>query len=100
MDDLAQPVVPLPMDGVIDLHTFRPRDVGELLDCFLEASLANGFRKVRIIHGKGTGALRESVHAILARDPRVAEYALAGEALGSWGATIATLRPPAGPPAA
>jgi DNA mismatch repair protein MutS2 len=45
------------------------------------------------VHGKGTGALRRQVHALLARLPEVSSYALAGEAGGGWGATLVTLLP-------
>jgi dsDNA-specific endonuclease/ATPase MutS2 len=46
---------------------------------------------VRIIHGKGTGTLRTTVHAILQRSPLVKSYHLGNETTGSWGATMATL---------
>ena len=46
----------------------------------------------RIIHGKGIGTLRETVHAILKKDPGVERFELAGQGEGSWGATIAWLR--------
>jgi DNA-nicking Smr family endonuclease len=84
--------VPLPLDGVLDLHTFRPGDVGELVPAWIGACLGAGLRDLRIIHGKGTGALRQSVHALLARDPRVAAFRPAGEDAGGWGATLVTLR--------
>jgi dsDNA-specific endonuclease/ATPase MutS2 len=48
---------------------------------------------VRVVHGKGTGALRRQVHALLGRTPEVASFALAGESAGGWGATLVTLRP-------
>jgi dsDNA-specific endonuclease/ATPase MutS2 len=54
-----------------------------------------GIFEVRIIHGKGTGALRRTVHAVLSRLPEVASFGLAMETAGGWGATIVTLYPPA-----
>lgn len=84
--------VELPIDGTLDLHTFRPGDVKDLLPEYLALCREKGIHEVRIIHGKGTGALRETVHAILKRMPEVASFRLAGESGGSWGATIATLR--------
>jgi DNA-nicking Smr family endonuclease len=95
--------VPLPIDGALDLHTFRPAQVKEVVLDYLAACREQGILRVRIIHGKGIGALRQTVHAILARHPDVVSYGLAGEAFGGWGATIAHLRPlprPGAPPEA
>ncbi len=86
------PVV-LPLDGVLDLHTFAPREVGRLVPAWLAECRAHGILEVRIIHGKGTGVLRERVHRVLDRDPSVLGYRLAGEDGGGWGATLATLAP-------
>jgi len=51
---------------------------------------------VRIIHGKGIGQLRQTVHAILAKHPDVISFSLAGEAYGGSGATFVTLPPSKG----
>lgn len=91
-DDEHEPVE-LPIDGTLDLHTFQPRDVKELVPHYLSACRECGILQVRIIHGKGTGALRETVHAILKRLPGVESFRLAGENGGGWGATIVTLEP-------
>lgn len=80
--------VPIPIDGVLDLHTFLPSEIGELVPDYLAACREQGILTVRIIHGKGIGNLRRSVHAILSRSPLVASYRLAGEDAGGWGATI------------
>jgi dsDNA-specific endonuclease/ATPase MutS2 len=77
---------------VLDLHTFQPRDVKSLVPDYLEACRERGIFEVRIIHGKGTGALRETVHAALGRIEWVESYGLAGEMAGGWGATIVRLR--------
>jgi len=90
--DGAAPV-PLPITGELDLHTFRPQDIGELIPAYLEECAARRIREVRIIHGKGTGTLRTTVHAALGRIPRVASFRLGDERTGSWGATLVTLRP-------
>jgi len=84
------PEVRLPIDGTLDLHTFRPEDLGSLIPEYIEACLENGIYRIRIIHGKGTGNLRRSVHALLERNPHVREYSLAGDRSG-WGATLVEL---------
>ena len=75
------------------MHTFRPSDLGELIPAYLEACAARGLRTVRVIHGKGTGTLRTTVHALLSRSPRVASFRLGDEHTGGWGATLVTLAP-------
>jgi DNA-nicking Smr family endonuclease len=91
---MANPeTIELPIDGTLDLHTFHPRDVKELVPDYLAACRKKGILQVRIIHGKGTGALRRTVHAVLDRLPIVASFRLAGEGGGEWGATICLLRP-------
>ncbi|MBN2494461.1 MAG: Smr/MutS family protein [Deltaproteobacteria bacterium] len=88
--------VEIPIDGTLDLHTFHPRELKELLPDYLEACRERGILQVRIVHGKGTGSLRRSVHAILSRLDCVADFRLADERAGSWGATLVALRPRAG----
>ncbi len=85
--------VEVPINGTLDLHTFRPAEVRDLVPDYLAACRERGILQVRIIHGKGTGVLREKVHAILGRMPEVVSFRLAGEDGGGWGATIVTLRP-------
>jgi dsDNA-specific endonuclease/ATPase MutS2 len=84
--------VELPINGVLDLHTFHPRDVKDLVPDYLGLCRDRGILQVRIIHGKGTGALRETVHALLRRSPIVRRFSLADETGGGWGATVVELR--------
>ncbi len=89
--------VEIPIDGTLDLHHFDPRQIKELIQDYLAACQAKGLLEVRLIHGKGTGALRRTVHALLARHPEVLSFSLAHELFGGWGATVVRLRPPATP---
>ena len=90
-EEIAPEVVVVPITDELDLHTFLPRDIPSLIPEYLEECARLGFREVRIIHGKGTGVLRRTVHAALDRHPLVASYRHAGERAGRWGATLVVL---------
>jgi len=90
----ADDPVEMPIDGALDLHTFHPGEVKALIPDYIAACRERGILQVRIIHGKGTGALRRTVHSILAKTSAVLSYQLADESGGSWGATIVFLKPP------
>ena len=85
--------IQLPIDGVLDLHTFHPRDVKELVSDYLAECRARGILQVRIIHGKGIGNLRRTVHAIVSKHPEVLSFTLDHPQFGGWGATLVQLRP-------
>lgn len=87
-----EPPVEIPITGELDLHTFRPADLGVLIPAYLEACRARRITTVRIIHGKGTGTLRTTVHALLQRSPLVHSFQLADETAGGWGATLVQLK--------
>ena len=69
------------------------REIKELIPDYLQACLEKEIYRVRIIHGKGTGSLRRTVHALLDRETCVSSYRLADESAGSWGATMVVLHP-------
>ena len=92
-----QEPVELPVDGILDLHSFQPGEVKELIPDYLSLCREKGILRVRVIHGKGTGALRTTVHAILSKLPGVASFKQAMEDEGGWGATIVTLKPDKAP---
>jgi DNA-nicking Smr family endonuclease len=85
--------VELPIDGVLDLHAFSPRDVKSLVVDYLAQCRERGILEVRIIHGKGTGTLRRTVESVLEKLPEVSSYRLGQEKGGGWGATIVLLKP-------
>ena len=83
----------IPINGILDLHTFQPRDVKDLVPDYIVECRKQGILQVRVIHGKGTGSLRETVHATLSQMPEVSSFNLADEQAGGWGATIVYLKP-------
>ncbi len=84
--------IDVPIDGELDLHTFRPAEVRQLIIDYLEECRKRGILSVRIVHGKGIGQLRRTVHAVLGRLPQVASFRLAGADGGGWGATLVELK--------
>ncbi len=95
---IHEPPVVLEISDTLDLHCFRPGEVPDLVSDYLEACRDRGLLRVRIIHGKGKGFLREKVHAVLRRLEGVAEFHLADREGGDWGSTLVRLRarPPEG----
>lgn len=83
--------VEIPITSVFDLHSFRPRDVGSAVEAYLEEAYRLGFPAVRIIHGRGIGAQRETVRTILSRTAFVRSFKDAPAEAGGWGATVVEL---------
>lgn len=90
------PPVELPVTGELDLHLFSPKEVKPLVLEYIEQCRERGLTELRIVHGKGIGNLRRTVHALLDRHEHVAAYRLGGHGHGGggWGATVVDLRPP------
>ena len=86
------PPVEQPIDGVLDLHTFNPREIKDLVPDYLAECRRRGILSVRIIHGKGIGNLQRTVQGILSRHPQVESFAPASSAYGGIGATMVKLR--------
>jgi hypothetical protein len=84
--------IELPITDVIDLHSFRPAEVADVVREYLDAAYAKGLRDLRIIHGRGIGVQRRMVRVVLDRDPRVVSFGDAAAEAGGWGATWVRLR--------
>lgn len=91
IERLEEPVE-MPIDGVLDLHTFQPKEVKELVVDYIEECLKRGIYDLRIIHGKGTGTLKAIVHGVLKKHPEVLSFRAADLPAGGWGATEVTLK--------
>lgn len=87
----------IPIDGVVDLHTFSPKEARSVVEEYIRACLEKGIYEVRIIHGKGKGVLRQTIHALLDKDPLVLGFRMDPGPSG-WGVTIVQLKrdPPPG----
>ena len=85
-------VVELPIDGELDLHTFHPREIKDLVPDYIDECKKRGITELRIVHGKGKGTLRRTVQSILDKHPAVKAYRLGGQGEGSWGATLVDLK--------
>jgi hypothetical protein len=86
-----KPVV-VPIDGVLDLHTFSPGDLKDLMQDYIDACRDAGILDLRVIHGKGSGVMRKRVQSLLAKDPRVNAFQDAPPEAGGWGATLVKLK--------
>lgn len=92
MFDTSDDAIEYPIDGILDLHHFSPKDVKELVPEYILTCKERGIFEIRIIHGKGIGHLRRTVHALLERDANVESFRLDSQSSSSWGATLVTLR--------
>ena len=93
-DEELDPLEPveLPITDVLDLHSFRPAEVPDVVREYLDAAYEKGLRQLRIIHGRGIGVQRQTVRTLLGRDPRVEAFGDAPLEAGGWGATWVRLR--------
>ena len=96
--DPADLEIEMEVGDVLDLHSFPPKQVKDLVRDYLDHAVEQGWPQVRIIHGKGVGVQRRTVRALLDKDPRVVEYGDPPGEHGGWGATWVRLQRPPGPP--
>ena len=84
--------VKIPIEDVLDLHTFNPKDLPDLFVDYFEACIDEGIYSVRIVHGKGRGILKDCVRRLLKKNPMVSSFSNAPFEAGGWGATLVELR--------
>jgi DNA-nicking Smr family endonuclease len=84
--------VEIPIEDSLDLHRFRPAEIGEVVDAYLEAAFEKGLHELRFIHGRGRGVQRNRVRVHLERSPFVERFADAPADRGGWGATLVWLK--------
>jgi DNA-nicking Smr family endonuclease len=82
----------IPIEDVLDLHTFRPQDIADLLYEYFSECIKAGIQSVRVIHGKGKGIQKRQVHKILKKHPLVQNFSDAPPEAGGWGATLVELK--------
>jgi dsDNA-specific endonuclease/ATPase MutS2 len=94
-DDVSGPdaAYEIEIGDELDLHGVPPAEIDAIVDAFIGHAVGRGWSTVKIVHGKGTGRLRERVRALLARHPEVERYADAVSPGSGWGATVVHLRP-------
>ncbi len=96
-DDEIDPFNPFPapvhlgITDAFDLHSIPPRDIQRAVEAYLQEARSRGYRRVRLIHGKGKGVQRAAVRRVLDRIPYVLAWSDAPPHAGGWGATIALL---------
>jgi DNA mismatch repair protein MutS2 len=76
----------------IDLRGLRVDEALEVVDKFLDDALLAGWKEVRLIHGKGTGALRQSISNFLKQHPQMKNFRHAALGEGDFGVTVVELK--------
>jgi len=85
--------VRIPIEDVLDLHTFHPKDIPDLLDNYFSECIKAGIQSVCVIHGKGKGIQKKRVHRLLEQHDLVRSFSAAPPEAGGWGATLVELKP-------
>ncbi|MGE0087193.1 MAG: Smr/MutS family protein [Desulfococcaceae bacterium] len=88
---MEEPFV-IPIGDVLDLHTFNPKEIPDLLEDYFSGCIAAGIFSVRVIHGKGKGILKERVRSLLKKNPSVISFSDAPPNAGGWGSVLVELK--------
>ena len=84
--------VKIPIEDTLDLHTFQPNELADLLSDYLTECVNEGIFSVRIIHGKGHGILKKRLQGLLKKNPLVETFTDAPPEAGGWGASLVELK--------
>ena len=82
----------MPIQDILDLHTFNPKDLPDLLVDYFEACIDADIYSVRIVHGKGRGILKKRVQGLLKKNSMVKTFQDAPPEAGGWGSTLVELK--------
>ncbi len=80
------------MKSELDLRGVRYSEVDHIMDKFFDSALVSNITEIRVIHGFGTGAVRNAVYDFLKKCKYVKEYRYGREGEGLNGVTIVTLK--------
>ncbi|MEI7770620.1 MAG: endonuclease MutS2 [Chloroflexales bacterium] len=88
---ISLPPAPADVSMTFDMRGWRVGEVGDKLDRYINDAYLAGLRQVRLLHGKGTGALRQVVREALQGHPLITSFTSAAGRDGGDGVTVATL---------
>ncbi|NNJ09941.1 endonuclease MutS2, partial [Chloroflexales bacterium ZM16-3] len=88
---VSLPPTPADVSMTFDMRGWRASEVSDKLDRYLNDAYLAGLRQVRLLHGKGTGALRQVVRETLQGHPLITTFTSAAGRDGGDGVTVATL---------
>jgi DNA-nicking Smr family endonuclease len=91
-DDPDDAIIRIPIEYELDLHAFAPRDIASVVDEFIRAAWSAGLRDLRLVHGRGRGVQRATVHRLLAQHPLVVHFR--DDPAAHLGATLVELNRP------
>ncbi len=75
----------------LDLHAMTVDEAIPLVQEYIDEAFRSGLKEVRIVHGKGTGVLRQAVMRELKKHPLVKSFRIGDRFEGSTGATVVRL---------
>ena len=80
------------IQDTLDLHTFNPKEIPDLLCDYFSECIKEKIFSVRVIHGKGKGILKKRVESLLKKNSFVESFKAAPPDGGGWGSTLVELK--------